>query len=585
MIRTTKSTLHDQLARAEALPLLSLLGALTGLLAGVVILFFRQMMEGMQEWIVPGTNGEGYEQLSLTMRILLPIIGGLVIGGILQWAKSIPLGVTHVMERLAYHQANLPLRNFLVQFVTAVFAIVSGHSVGREGPAVHLGATSGSLLGQQFRLPDNVTRTLVACGIAAAIGASFNTPLAGVIFAMEVVLMEYTIASFAPIILAAVSATALTRLVYGDSPAFIVPPLELGSVAELPYMVLLGVVVGVAAALFIRSIRYFSESLTDYPIWQRTTLAGILVALIAIPFPEVMGIGYDTVNSALVGELGIWLLLGISLAKIIATTGVLGLGIPGGLIGPTLVVGATLGAAIGAIVGTLAPELASSPTLYALIGMGAMMGATLYAPLAALIAMLELSANPNVLLPGMLAVISAGLVCGELFGQRAIFITLLKVRGLDYRNDPLTQQLRRLGVTAAMQRSFIITTPTINLETAKTILEEEPAWILYRDDDQPPSLMSAVDLASHTKRVIEEPSSAALEKSPIVLDEIPAASRTQPLTIYSRATLQDALEQLNQNRDHSVYALCVVVKEYPGEGGDRITGILTRRDIESYYQI
>lgn len=565
--------------------MLSLLGVITGILAGLVILGFRQMMEGMQEWIVPGTNGEGYEQLSITLRIVLPIAGGLIIGGILQWANSIPLGVTHVMERLAYHQAHLPLRNFLIQFVTAVFSIVSGHSVGREGPAVHLGATSGSLLGQRFRLPDNATRTLVACGIAAAIGASFNTPLAGVIFAMEVVMMEYAIASFAPIILASVSATALTRLVYGDSPAFIVPPIELGSVAELPYMVLVGIAVGVGAALFIRSIRYFSETLIESPIWQRTTLAGILVALIALPFPQVMGIGYDTVNNALIGEIGIGLLLAISLAKIIATTGVLGLGIPGGLIGPTLVIGSTIGAAMGAIGGQLMPELASSPTLYALIGMGAMMGATLHAPLAALIAMLELSANPNVLLPGMLAVISAGLICSELFGQRSVFITLLKVRGLDYHNDPLTQQLRSIGVIAAMERSFIESTPTINYQTAKTILEEEPTWIIYQDEEQPLSLISAVDLASHMQRLDEnaQTDGAEIDDSDINIDEIPAASRIHPLTVSSRATLQDALEQLNRLEDKTVYALCVVVRGDSGK--ERLSGVLTRRDIENYYQI
>ena len=585
MFRINKRSLHDQLASAEALPTLSLLGMFTGLLAGLVILAFRQMMEGMQEWIVPGTEGEGYEQLSITLRIVLPVAGGLLIGGILQWARAIPLGVPHVMERLAYHQAHLPLRNFLIQFVTAVLSIVSGHSVGREGPAVHLGATSGSLLGQKFRLPDNATRTLVACGIAAAIGASFNTPLAGVIFAMEVVMMEYAIASFAPIILAAVSATALTRIVYGDSPAFIVPPLELGSVAELPYMVLVGIVVGGGAALFIRSIRHFSETLTDYPIWQRTTLAGILVALVALPFPQVMGIGYDTVNSALIGEMGIGLLLAISLAKIIATTGVLGLGIPGGLIGPTLVVGATLGAAMGAIGGGLIPELASSPTLYALIGMGAMMGATLHAPLAALIAMLELSANPNILLPGMLAVISAGLVSSELFGQQPIFITLLKVRGLDYRNDPITQHLRRIGVTAAMERAFIVTTPTINCQSARTILEEEPTWIIYQDKEQPLSLIKAVDLASYIQRLNEELQSdeAKMDETDIVLDEIPAASRIRPLTVSSRATLQDALEQLNRLEDHTVYALCVADRNF--NGCERLSGVLTRRDIESYYQI
>jgi hypothetical protein len=183
----------------------------------------------------------------------------------------------------------------------------------------------------------------------------------------------------------------------------------------------------------------------------------------------------------------------------------------------------------------------------------------------------------------MLAVISAGLVCSELFGQRAVFLTLLKVRGLDYRNDPLTQQLRRIGVTAAMDRAFILTTPRISYQTALTILDGKSIWVLYQDSAQPLSLIKAVDLASHIQLLNEKGTSDALNEQDIELDEIPAASRIHPLQISSHATLQNALELLNQREDHSIYALCVM--ERSGNRDETLSGVLTRRDIENYYQI
>ena len=204
--------LRLRLASVDALSL-SALGLASGLLAGAVILVFRKTIESAQAAFLPGGGVENYEALGWEYRLALPIGGGLLLG--LLWQLIAPkhraVGVTHVMERLAYHQGYLPWRNALMQFVGAAASIIAGHSVGREGPGIHLGAASGSLLGQGLTLPNNAIRNLVACGTAAAIAASFNTPIAGVVFAMEVVMMEFTLAGFAPVILAAVSATMLTR--------------------------------------------------------------------------------------------------------------------------------------------------------------------------------------------------------------------------------------------------------------------------------------------------------------------------------------------------------------------------------------
>lgn len=239
-------------------------------------------------------------------------------------------------------------------------------------------------------------------------------------------MMEYTVIGFAPVILAAVSATALSQWVYGSSPAFTIPAVTLGSLFELPYILAMGLVIGALASLFIWLLQFFSTRGQTLPVWWRMTLGGLLVGLCALTAPQVMGIGYDTVNGALLGQLGLGVLLVIVAFKLIATAGGLGLGLPGGLIGPTLFLGAAAGGVLGIIGQTFAPTVASSPGFYALIGMGAMMAGALHAPLAALTTMLELTANPNIILPGMLAAIAAYVTSRQGFRQQSVFLTLMR---------------------------------------------------------------------------------------------------------------------------------------------------------------
>jgi len=558
--------LRLRLATAEALPLLSLLGVLTGFLAGGVILAFRWTIETLQAHYLPG-GPEQFETLDWSYRLWVPIAGGLLIGLLFQWAGRAQVGVVHVMERLSYHQGHLPLRNMVLQFVGAAGSIIAGHSVGREGPSVHLGAANGSLLGQWLRLPNNSIRTLVACGVAAAIGASFNTPLAGVVFAMEVVLMEYTLAGFAPVILAAVSATAMSRWVYGSAPAFSVPPLDLGSILELPFVLATGIAIGVLCAAFIHLLQLFSTRLTGWPLWLRTTLAGVVVALCALPVPQVMGVGYDTVNSAVLGELGLGLMLAIVLFKLLATTAAMGFGLPGGLIGPTLVIGAAAGGAMALLGAEILPGEVSSHAFYATIGMGAMMGGTLQAPLAALMAMLELTANPNILLPGMLAVIGATLTSSQLFGKGPLFVELMRTRGLDYRNDPVAQSLRRLGVTAIMEQEFVTIGRHPDRKGVESALRSAPRWLLVYGEERPVTLLPAADLARHLEKCDEA--------AEIDLLEIPA-QRLDVAPIPMQASLQDALDWISEQQVQALYV--------HGAGRSVVYGIVTEEAIEASYR-
>ena len=416
-------------APPEALPQLALFGLACGIAAGMVMLLFRMTIEGAQSLFLPG-GPENFEALGPAARMLLPLGGGLAVGLLFQWlpAPAREVGAVHVMDALAHRGARMPLGNALAQWGGAALSIVAGHSVGREGPAIHLGAACGSLAGQRFALPEASLRVLVACGVAAAIAASFNTPLAGVVFAMEVVMMEYSVAGFAPVILAAVSATTLTRALYGDDTAFQVPQLAMRSLWELPYVLAVGIALGVLASLFNALLAFFAARAPRLPVWLAATLGGAAVGACALLVPEVMGIGYDTVNAALLGGLAAGTLAAVAALKLVATTAGVGLGLPGGLIGPLLVIGAAAGGALGVAGAALAPDHASTSGFYALLGMGAMMAGSLHAPLAALTAMLELTGNPAIIWPGMLAAIAAFGVSRQMFRQRPMFEMLQHAR-------------------------------------------------------------------------------------------------------------------------------------------------------------
>jgi H+/Cl- antiporter ClcA len=574
MIRKALENLRLRTSRPDALIQLAILGTLAGVLTGLVIISFRLVIETVQIAFLPYGDPENYEGLPLHLRVLLPIAGAILIAVLykLLAKKDTTVGVSHVMERLSYHQGYLGIRNLRLQYLGGALAIISGQSLGREGPAIHLGAATSSLVGQKLGLPNNTIRTLVACGTAAAIGASFNTPLAGVIFALEVVMMEYTLASFLPVILSAVSATAVTRAVFGTEIVFSVPNFQLTNLLELPYVMFLGVVTGIAAFLFIYLTRLSALAGKNLPIWMKFTIAGGITGLLAIATPQIMGIGYDTVNYSLVNNIGFGLLLAIFAAKLIATACSIGLGLPAGLIGPTFVIGASLGGVMGILAQPIFPELASNPGMYALIGMAAMMGATLQAPLAALTAVFELTSNPNIILPGMLAIVTAQLTASQLFGQRSVYRMLMQLKGLDYRHEPMVQALRRVGVANVMNRNIHRSKNIITNEQAEELVKQNKEWIVI-EDDKPIAILPTSDLSNYLKDDNHK------EVAEINLMEIPA-KRLQISCIDLRATADAAREYFIQE---GVEALCI--SSTIGPDIIRVYGVLTKEKFKSSYDI
>jgi H+/Cl- antiporter ClcA len=574
---------HFRLARPDALVQLAALGLLTGLIAGGVIVIFRLLVEQTQDYLLPGNGPENYEALDENIRFLFPIISGVILALLFYTsAKGLRvLGIARVMERMAYHQGYLTVREFVLQFLGAGIAIIGGHSVGREGPHVHLGAASGSLFGQSLKLPNNSIRTLVASGAAAGIAASFNTPLAGVIFALEVIMMEYTLVSFVPVMLAAVAATGLSNFLLGSEPAFIIPLLETVSIKELPIFVLLGVVAGSMAALFNQLLMTVSGKTQGLEIWWRIMAAGFLVAVIGYFQPQVLGIGYDTVNETLQGNITLFVLLALTFAKLIATSISIGLGIPGGMVGPAFFIGATLGATIGYLASSLFGIDSTHIGFYALLGMGAMLGASLQAPLAALTAIMELTYNPGIIMPGMLTIVIAQLTASEVFNKKSLFITMLRSNGLDYDINPVMQVLRGIGVASILDDKVVRIHSQMTDAEAKQLMAdtENINWIMLNDSKGDlKTLMPITELAKYLQTYQQE---EGLEEADAKLDllEIPA-NRLQ----LSPISLQANLQQAHQKFEQGAEALYVVFNEEQAETSSRIYGVITKIMVEASYK-
>ena len=568
---------RERLAHLDALPQLALLGLITGLMTGALMVLFLSCLNYLSQTLL-GSDWEDYEHMPLAIRLCAPLIGCLLIFLLLtfvpkQWRAQ---GIGHVIERFSFNQGRLPWQNGLHQFFSATIALSCGLSAGREGPAVHMGACVSSWLGQKFRLPNNCLRILVGCGSAAAIGASFNTPIAGVIFAMEVIMAEYTVVGFTPIILASVSGTALSQWLLGQPILFHSAPDQLSSLIELPWVAASGILIGCVAALFLLLCRHLNR-LQRYPLWLRVLTIALLTAGAGFYLPVLMGTGYDLVNLSFAGEISLTLLLVLAAGKLLLTGITFGLGIPIGIIGPMLVIGGLLGAAtghIGTFFGDQLVDEATSPiSVYAMIGMAAMMGASLQAPLAALMALLELTNNPHIIMPGMLAVISATLACRHWVPDNpAIFHHMLAMRGLDVSHPPLAQAMSRIGVTSVMEQDFLSSLNQVTIQEACALIERKPQWLLITDQSgDTKTLMPAAELANHLYLLQQDDKPIP---DTLLLSEIPAEDRLTVGPIDDHLTLTEAYIRIADIREDALY----IINEH-----QQPIGILTNGMIERYY--
>jgi CIC family chloride channel protein len=389
---------------------------------------------------------------------------------------------------------------------------------------------------------------------------------------MEVIIMEYTIAGFIPVILSSVVAALVLRLFYGSVPAFDVPQVAMESFHELPIVLIEGILIGAIAAAFVKTIKILIQYAPSQ-IGLRMIIAGTVTGIIGLAVPQILGVGYDTVNSALIGELSVYILLAVCIFKLLATATSVAMGMPIGLIGPTLIIGATAGGLIWVIAGLFISEI-SPPAFYVMLGMGAMMGAVLQAPLAAMMAVMELTHNPNIILPAMLVIIISNITASEVFGLKSVFITHMELLGLEFRQNPMSMALNRASVASIMARSFERVSSPVSLERAEALKDSNPHWLLVDIKKSPSFILRTEDLVNFLENQINDEHPLA----EIDLTEIPA-TRKDVTSILLQATLSEALETLKESGVQALY-----VNRISAPMMDSPVGIITREDIESYYQ-
>jgi CIC family chloride channel protein len=388
---------------------------------------------------------------------LIPMLGGLLVGPIVfRFAKEAKgHGVPEVMNAVARLGGIIRPRVAGAKALASAICIGSGGSAGREGPIVQIGSALGSTIGQYLRLSEDRIKVLVGCGAAAGISSVFNAPIAGVMFSVEVILGDFTVSTFSPVLVSSVVASVLTRSVLGNHPAFDIPGYSLSTAWEIPLYMVLGIILGAIAVLFIRSLDIIEDIFENFkmPDLLKPALGGLLLGLVAMIFPQILADGYDTIRLSLDGQIVLWLLLALVFLKILATSLTLGSGSSGGIFAPSLFMGAMTGGAFGVIVHTLFPNITATPGAYALVGMAGLVAGTTHAPMTALLIIFEMTNDYHIVLPLMVTVAVASLIA-RLLLTNSIYTLKLAKRGIDIRSGRDINVLKAHHVREIMIEKF-----------------------------------------------------------------------------------------------------------------------------------
>lgn len=385
--------------------------------------------------------------------ILAPAVGGLVYGPLVhRFAREARgHGVPEVMYAVARRGGHIPGRVAVVKALASAITIGSGGSVGREGPIVQIGSALGSTLGRITRMSESQLRTLVACGAAGGIAATFNAPIAGVFFALELILRDFATRSFAAVMLSSITASVVGRAILGDHPFLALPSFTVDQPSEYLLFVGLGALAGAVGVLFSK-ILYLIEDVCDWawrgPEWLRPAVGGLLLGLLLFAMPQLYGVGYPVLEASVAGKYNIGFLLLLVVAKMVATSLTIGIGGSGGVFAPSLVIGAAFGAAAGETAGLVIPGLSGQAGTFALVGMAAVFAGATRAPITAGIILFELTGEYTIILPLLLAVITATGI-SRLLSRDTIYTRKLSRRGVDL-SAPALPALRGLSVGTVM---------------------------------------------------------------------------------------------------------------------------------------
>jgi CIC family chloride channel protein len=423
------------------------LSILVGVAAGLGAVGFRWLIRGFQ-WVFFKEGAEGFAAIGHYYVIVLPALGGLLFGPLIYFMarEAKGEGPPEVMRAVAVGGGRIRQRVAAVKMLVSAICIGSGGSVGREGPIVQIGSSLGSAVGQWFKLQDEGVKTLVLCGAAGGIAATFNAPVGGVFFALEVLSRRVVTLKLFNVMLSAVAAEYVAWRFLGPNPSFIVKQYTFGSYWELLAYILLGIVAGLLAAGFVRffyKVDGIFASIKRIPTYVKPVLGGLIVGAIGFYYSGIFGVGYGAgygpgglflqtgqADAMLAGEVGLSVIAALVFLKMIATSTTLGSGGSGGIFAPSLFIGAALGGTFGIIAGRLFPAVISSSGAYSLVGMGAFFGAVVQGPITAIVLLTEMTRDIALVLPLMTSVVIAVLVY-RAFGTDSIYTLRLKRGGVD----------------------------------------------------------------------------------------------------------------------------------------------------------
>jgi CIC family chloride channel protein len=436
-----------------------------GIGAGFAALGFRLGVDWLQSALYQAedvsrlhTEASGLDWYHI---VLIPIFGGLVVGLILHFFTDDrrSRSVADVIEGAALKEGRVEVRRGIASAAASFVTLSSGGSTGREGPVVHMAAVLSTVICRFIRADGITGRDLLGCAVAAAVSASFNTPIAGALFALEIVLRHFAVHAFAPIVIASVAGTVINRLAFGDVTEFVLPAQnDLNFYVELPAFLLLGLLCGVIAVVFMRAI-FWTEDLANHfqaqtglPGFLRPVIAGALLGVIAVKFPQIIGVGYETTTAALSGNLTFMAAVTITFVKVVAVAITMGGRMGGGVFSPALMVGALTGLAFGIIATSIFPDVSGEGSLYALAGMGAVAAAVLGAPISTSLIVFELTGDWQTGLAVMVAVSMSTAISSRMV-DRSFFLSQLERRNVHLAAGPQAYLLATFRVANVMREA------------------------------------------------------------------------------------------------------------------------------------
>jgi len=554
--------------------IMAAMGVIVGVVGGYGAVGFRYLINFIQT-IAYGSPAELLDVVVTVpwhLRILVPAVGGLIVGPIVYFfaREAKGHGVPEVMYAVALKQGVIRKRIVFIKALVSAICISTGGSVGREGPIVQIGSAVGSTVGQLLKMSANRMRTLVGCGAAAGIAATFNAPIAGSIFALEIILGEFEIASFSPIIISAVSATAISRHYLGDIPAFVLPEYILNSPLEFPLYALLGVVCALVAVGFTLTLYRFEDLWDDikFPEYLKAVLGGLMMGTMGLVFPQVLGVGYGAIDLALMIKMSWWFMGLLVIFKILATSITIGSGGSGGIFAPSLFLGAMAGSAFGSVMQYFFPSVAAAAGAYGVVGMGAVVAATTHGPLQAILIIFEMTGNYKVILPLMITCIISCLVARKLCGESIYTFKLIR-RGINIRGGKEMNILSSMPVKNVMYHTVEMVPEKLPLQQLAKRLPKSRSnnFVVVNDKEEITGVLTFLD---YYDKLFNE----KIDDDMLVKDIM----STDVVTVTIEDNLNTALEKITA-KDYSI--LPVVAPDDPL----KLLGILTRRDIlEAYDQ-